>query len=203
VSEQTCTAADGKTVVYSIPGYPLMVRAVDFNALFGSTHHAAPGAPQQKFPEWWDATKHQLADRGYSYRDFAMFGFHAGAASRAAATAPAGGMPGVLSGMTAAYMDFCRDRAPDHNEVGFAYFKAAWEARAALQAARAAEPEGWKLVPINPTVEMQDACLSLVDLTQGDPEDHRYDDGRKTAEQLYAAMLAASPQPPTGAEKKA
>lgn len=38
----TCTAADGKTIVYSIPGYPLMVRAVDFNTLFGSPHHAAP-----------------------------------------------------------------------------------------------------------------------------------------------------------------
>lgn len=46
--------------------------------------------------------------------------------------------------MTAAYMAFCKDRAPDHNEVGFAYFKAAWEGRAALttqQATQGAEPE--------------------------------------------------------------
>lgn len=30
-----CTAADGKTQIYSFSGTPLMVRAVDFNAMFG------------------------------------------------------------------------------------------------------------------------------------------------------------------------
>lgn len=57
-------------------------------------------------------------------------------------------------------------------------------------------PSGWKLVPVEPTFEMAAACLSIVDLEQGDPEDHRYDDGRGTAASIYRAMLAAAPQPP-------
>jgi hypothetical protein len=42
--------------------------------------------------------------------------------------------------MTAAYMAFCADKAPDHNEVGFPYFKAAWQARAAQPVAQEAIP---------------------------------------------------------------
>lgn len=34
--------------------------------------------------------------------------------------------------LTKAYMAFCADKAPDYNEVGFPYFKAAWQARASL-----------------------------------------------------------------------
>lgn len=54
----------------------------------------------------------------------------------------------------------------------------------------------WVMVPRKATEEIIDACLNLVDLTQSDPEDHRYDDGRKAAQSLYTAMIAASPAPP-------
>lgn len=66
------------------------------------------------------------------------------------------------------------------------------------QAARRAQvvPQGWKLVPASLTAEMLSACLSVVDLEQGDPEDHRYDDGSLTAASIYDAMLSAAPQPP-------
>jgi hypothetical protein len=38
----SCTAADGKTKVYNIPGQPLMVRAVDFNAAISGPTKLAP-----------------------------------------------------------------------------------------------------------------------------------------------------------------
>lgn len=111
-----------------------------------STHHAVPGAPQQE------------ASGGFRHIGFVRFDSRAVkyaavdvmdvmvdspiyVIDRAAATAPAGGVTDEREAMTAAYMAFCKHRAPDHNEVGFAYFKAAWEGRAALTtAARAAEP---------------------------------------------------------------
>lgn len=37
-----------------------------------------------------------------------------------------------------AYMAFCKDRAPDYNEVGLAYFRAAWEASRKQMAEEAA-----------------------------------------------------------------
>lgn len=40
--------------------------------------------------------------------------------------------------MAAAYMAFCKDRAPDHNEVGFPYFEAAWQAARRTPAAEVA-----------------------------------------------------------------
>lgn len=41
VQSSKCTAADGKTEIFNVPGYPLMVSAVDFNRLFYDTcaHH--------------------------------------------------------------------------------------------------------------------------------------------------------------------
>lgn len=62
--------------------------------------------------------------------------------------------------------------------------------------ARQAAPDGWKLVPMVPTDAMQTACKSVVDLEQGDPDDHRYDDGRTTVNAIYVAMLSAAPPPP-------
>lgn len=53
------------------------------------------------------------------------------AAPQPAAAEPGGKVTDEREAMTAAYMHFCNDKAPDHNEVGFAYFKAAWEGRAA------------------------------------------------------------------------
>ena len=69
------------------------------------------------------------------------------------------------------------------------------QVRAAIQQAAGAVPEGWKLVPVHPTVEMLDAAdegdraYTLRNFGAGPvvmqgPEDH------------YAAMLAASPAPP-------
>lgn len=45
-----------------------------------------------------------------------------------------------------------------------------------------------------PTQEMVDAVMSLVDLEVSDPEDHRYDDGSKLAAQICRAVLALAPQ---------
>ena len=53
--------------------------------------------------------------------------------------------------------------------------------------------------PAEPTQEMIDAVLRLVDLEQSDPEDHRHDDGSKLATQICRAVLAAAPTPPTQA----
>ncbi|CAB3952834.1 hypothetical protein [Achromobacter piechaudii] len=39
-----CYAADGKTLTYSVPGMPIMVRAVDFNTLWSSHQASAPVA---------------------------------------------------------------------------------------------------------------------------------------------------------------
>ena len=45
-----------------------------------------------------------------------------------------------------------------------------------------------------PTQEMVDAVMSLVDLEVSDPEDHRYDDGSKLAAQICRAVLALAPR---------
>lgn len=81
---------------------------------------------------------------------------------------------------------------PPHgrNFVGFvlAYSEAQMRAYA-LEALRLAVPQGWKLVPIVPTLRMiQDAC----DCQDADPEDGPY---AEMAAQ-YAAMLAVAPSPP-------
>jgi len=68
----------------------------------------------------------------------------------------------------------------------FSHFAPQWEiwqaALAAQPPAVAAIPEGWKLVPIEPTDEMCNA--------------EALDVGKKTARSTWAAMLAAAPQPP-------
>jgi hypothetical protein len=42
----------------------------------------------------------------------------------------------------AAYMGFCKDKAPDHNEIGLAYFGAGWRAKASQPIASGQEPVG-------------------------------------------------------------
>ena len=62
---------------------------------------------------------------------------------------------------------------------------------------RAAQPAGAQQ-PAPSAAATQDmiaAVLQLVDLEQGDVEDHRYDDGSKLAEQICKAVLALVPQP--------
>lgn len=54
-------------------------------------------------------------------------------------------------------------------------------------------PDGYVLRPKTITPEMHAACLSVVDLTEGDPDDHRYDDGYATAQALWSAMCDAAP----------
>lgn len=49
----------------------------------------------------------------------------------------------------------------------------------------ASVPEGWKLVPVEPTIEMTKAGIRAIDPTRCERED---------AEQCYIAMLAAAPQ---------
>lgn len=61
------------------------------------------------------------------------------------------------------------------------------EAIKQLAAAQQGAPEGWKLVPVEPTVTMQQAALKHV------TRQHQTRD-------IYAAMLAAAPQPPVAAQ---
>lgn len=49
-----CNAADGKTEVFNIPGYPLMVRAVDFNGSF----YAAQGSAKDAARYLWLRDQH-------------------------------------------------------------------------------------------------------------------------------------------------
>jgi hypothetical protein len=53
-------------------------------------------------------------------------------------------------------------------------------------------PDGYALVPLEPPEEAVDALLREVDLSQSDPEDHRYDDGSECAKAIYRAMVAAA-----------
>lgn len=112
-----------------------------------------------------EQTTQWVADGGFFHRfggeDHACMPLSAWRASRPAAAAPTrwamcpetetpcsycptnrvpceAGVTDGQEAMAAAYMRFCKNRAPDHNEVGFPYFKAAWQDRAAL--AGAAQP---------------------------------------------------------------
>lgn len=67
-----------------------------------------------------------------------------------------------------------------------------WQARAAVQPAGVAVPEGWKLVPIDPTVAMRnahDAAVTVYSATDSIAG--------------YRAMLAAAPHPVSGEQKAA
>ena len=67
-----------------------------------------------------------------------------------------------------------------------ASIRMAWEAwQAARRAQPAQVPEGWKLVPAIPTLEMQQAALKYV-ARQYQTRD------------VYRAMIAAAPKPPDG-----
>lgn len=69
-----------------------------------------------------------------------------------------------------------------------------WQARAALQPAGVAVPEGWKLVPVEPTDEM------LQSVTTSKHEALRAEVMRMAGED-YRAMLAAAPHPVSGEQK--
>lgn len=72
-----------------------------------------------------------------------------------------------------------RDSDGKYQQIKMQWMWQAW------QAARSAPvvPQGWKLVPVEPTVNMQQAALKHV------VRQHQTRD-------IYAAMLAAAPQPP-------
>ncbi|UXC38239.1 hypothetical protein [Cupriavidus gilardii] len=72
-----------------------------------------------------------------------------------------------------------------HRNAGPHEFNAAWKA---TDGQRAGVPEGWKLVPVEPTIAMVEAG-----------ENARKSEARPwAAHAMYAAMLAAAPTPPAG-----
>ena len=56
-------------------------------------------------------------------------------------------------------------------------------------------PEGWKLVPVEPTGEMCEVQHIGVDVFVGMARDECYSIGGADAANLYKAMLAAAPEP--------
>jgi len=69
----------------------------------------------------------------------------------------------------------------------------AWEIWQAALATQPQAPQGWKLVPIEPTEEMCQAALNCQDWDPKDtPEAEMYC--------LYQAMVAAAPETPEGAK---
>lgn len=68
----------------------------------------------------------------------------------------------------------------------------AWQAALAQQPAPVAVPDGWKLVPVEPTGGMLDNATSCV-VAVGDGADYV---GRDEAAEIYRALLAAAPAAP-------
>jgi len=64
----------------------------------------------------------------------------------------------------------------------------------AVQASRQAVsvPEGWKLVPINPTIAMVKAAFDALEVVKP----MQYANGTAARNAVYASMIAAAPQPP-------
>lgn len=85
------------------------------------------------------------------------------------------------------------DTVADHYACGRP--EEARQAIMAMAAQPATVPEGWGMVPKEIDHDMAAACNSVADMTEGDPEDHRYDDGFSTIQKLWDAMLAAAPSP--------
>lgn len=74
-----------------------------------------------------------------------------------------------------------------------------WQSRAAIQKAAGAVPEGWRLVPINPTEKMLRAWLGEPVRTPAHEVDE-YSEIRDLA-YSYRAMLAAAPLPPAAQQQ--
>jgi hypothetical protein len=68
-------------------------------------------------------------------------------------------------------------------------------ALAAAFAFVATVPEGWKLVPMEPTEEMCDVSHIGVDVYAGIATDEYYSIDGEYAAKVYRAMLAAAPKP--------
>lgn len=85
--------------------------------------------------------------------------------------------------------DYALTYEPNYDEHLEADCKAAF--LAGMQASRRAQvvPQGWKLIPTEPTLTMQQAALKHV------ARQHQTRD-------IYAAMLAAAPQPPEGLKRE-
>ena len=109
-----------------------------------------------------------------------------------AVAAPAAPTPEHIAAMERAWL-WMDSQADQQSKGGHATFDLMMlrDERDALRAAIDAAP---KVAPGEPTQEMVDAVMSLVDLEMGDPEDHRYDDGSKLAAHIYRAVLALAPQ---------
>lgn len=75
-------------------------------------------------------------------------------------------------------------RTHDDGRYGDHIVQGQWEAWQAARAAAPAVPQGWVLVPVEPDVQMRTAGAKASDL-------HAY-----SPVGVYAAMLAAAPQPP-------
>ena len=71
------------------------------------------------------------------------------------------------------------------------------QARAQLQTASVAVPDGWKLVPVEPTDEMVRAGINTPCVDSGNDADDQPQDYRN----VYSAMLAAAPHPVSGEQK--
>lgn len=122
-----------------------------------------------------------------------------GALSTTAANEPTGECPPLPEPDTRWRAQFAGHGVSFHSEDQIIRFtnervRAAVDADRAI---RAAQPAGAQQPAPSaaPTQDMIAAVLQLVDLEQGDVEDHRYDDGSKLAEQICKAVLALVPQP--------
>jgi len=100
---------------------------------------------------------------------------------------------------SADYIEYCAEklRALGYRFTAKVLHDIAGEHRslAAQPAEQPAVAEGFVMVPVELSEEMRWACQSVVDLEIGDPEDPRHDDGRKTQDEMWAAILATAPKP--------
>lgn len=67
----------------------------------------------------------------------------------------------------------------------------------AIEHMKRGAPEGWQLVPKEPTLEMREVAVKYVD---GPYDISRFD--IHDAEDVYKAMLSAAPKPPQESETK-
>ncbi|YCH23112.1 hypothetical protein M1D96_06305 [Pseudomonas sp. D1-3] len=102
-------------------------------------------------------------------------------------------MSGSLKGEKQQFEDWYRQeyRVPNSVPIKWEYehiesMLAGWQARAALQPAGGAVPDGWKLVPVKPTDHMTWVGQSM------------RPDTEISIGSIYAGMLAAAPHPVSG-----
>jgi hypothetical protein len=74
---------------------------------------------------------------------------------------------------------------------------------AALSAALAAAPAGWRLVPCDPTPEMLACLVDGKPGTWGEGKSAEFYGTRELMEEHYRSMLAAAPAAPAAGEQKA